>query len=653
VARAQCSAEGCESDAAWGTRTKPAWCQKHAREKFCSTGMEPREDVVKATTFTLAACVACGTETHVKLEYALEKAGIGESPCRACYWKQWAADVRRLQHNPFAKEDREVQEVAEEHGYEYRGPLTSPSLRDDPHLVRCIDCGRITAERCGDIGWGCQCRKASKTPARPRGAKGELFKDSGSRALTLWDHELNGEAELATAPIGATRKAHWRCPRCGHQWIDSIKNLVASPRCQVCWQGGWVASQAEVERYEGVLISQVPELLAAWAGEADPATILVLTPGSTPTLFRCPRGHRPTMHPLMLLRSGCSVCGSEESNARVERLQSALTETMPGEHVSTRLAPELADQWHPDRNPRLDLRTISPNSKRDVIWRCQECSHEWGESPKSRQYANSLLCPKCRSIFASLAFVMPELAVEWSPRNPRTAWQVRPHGSTQFIPEWICSVNSEHVFEAALSSRASGAGCPECSLHGKSLVELAHHAAADRALGSARSGTRLRTKTGRTWHVDITVEREDLRLVIEYDNSYWHRYKADLDTRKSCELLNEGWAVVRLREHPLRPLPIDEPDRYLELTVYAAAPAPEEVMQRVAAWAGIAVPPVVDGQHVVGTTQMVVTGRDNPLSRNAQSLSERPVPGVDVTRGSKRAGPSPSPMPELVPIRGG
>ena len=49
--------------------------------------------------------------------------------------------------------------IAEENGFDYLGPLTAPSLPDDPHHTRCRRCGKISAERLGDIGFGCACSR--------------------------------------------------------------------------------------------------------------------------------------------------------------------------------------------------------------------------------------------------------------------------------------------------------------------------------------------------------------------------------------------------------------------------------------------------------------------------------------------------------------
>ncbi len=65
---------------------------------------------------------------------------------------------------------------------------------------------------------------------------------------------------------------------------------------------------------------------------------------------------------------------------------------------------------------------------------------------------------------------------------------------------------------------------------------------------------------GARWLVDITtVTTTGLEVAIEYDGAYWHADKATIDTAKSLDLLAAGWAVVRLREHPLLSLSIDHP----------------------------------------------------------------------------------------------
>lgn len=213
-------------------------------------------------------------------------------------------------------------------------------------------------------------------------------------------------------------------------------------------------------------------------------------------------------------------------------------------------------------------------------WTDPHCGREWQAAPAEREKGSRLRCPTCDTILDSLGWHFPEIAIEWSPTNPRTAWQVRPSGQTPFLPVWVCQTNPAHTWQATLTCRASGSGCPECLQTGKSKVELDHHAAAVTAFGHAVSGQRR----GR-WLVDICTTLSDgTPLVIEYDGAYWHATKVDLDTTKTLDLLDTGHLVVRLREHPLAALPIEH-DRYTEITVHSTTPNPAEVIARVQQWA--------------------------------------------------------------------
>jgi len=163
----------------------------------------------------------------------------------------------------------------------------------------------------------------------------------------------------------------------------------------------------------------------------------------------------------------------------------------------------------------------------------------------------------------------------------RVKWLI---ASNHLDPAWICSFDPTHVWTATLSSRTSGSDCPECREIGKSKVELDHFAAAKTLFGKARSGVKLRSSefTHRpTWTADITVPLTGSQtLVIEYDGGHWHQDKADIDCAKSLDLLAGGYRVVRLREHPLRSLEINDA-LYSKLVVYATAPDPQATVARI------------------------------------------------------------------------
>jgi ssDNA-binding Zn-finger/Zn-ribbon topoisomerase 1 len=407
----------------------------------------------------------------------------------------------------------------------------------------------------------------------------ELLKDSGPPVLAWWDHERNDTATWETVTVRARREAHWRCPDCDLRFTARIDDMVTVRECPDCEPRHRAERQAELDRYKDLTIADVPELLAAWADDADPSRVMVVG-GPQLQRFRCSEGHHPRLTPYSFLRSGCPSCRGNAT--RTARLDAVAAD--PAAHG---LNPEIASQWHPTKNARIRLETISPGSRRLLWWREPSCGHEWQQTPADREKGQRLRCPQCRTILDSLGYHYPELAAEWSPANPLSAWQVRPSGQTAFTPVWVCANQPGHTWQATLSSRAAGSGCPECREAGKSRVELAHHAAAQRLFGNAASGRAVRSEAfarRARWLVDIVIELPSgEQVAVEYDGAYWHADKVAVDTEKSTDLLAAGFWVARLREHPLPPLPVVH-DRYREFVVHSSAPDAEATMAQVHQW---------------------------------------------------------------------
>lgn len=318
-------------------------------------------------------------------------------------------------------------------------------------------------------------------------------------------------------------------------------------------------------------IAEMPELLSAWADDRDPARV----PASEAReLYRweCPQGHHPRRGIRRWMEAGCPSCHGLETRA--------------AEADTVRLAPELVSQWHPTKST-LRIEGLSAGSSRSVWWRDPGCGHEWAASPGDRDYEPRWRCPDCHTRCDSLAWSYPELAVEWAPENALGAWHVRPTGKMLFIPTWICRTDASHRWEAPTTARVNGADCPECKISGKSRVELSYMKVARSRFESVASGRTLRSDAFRrrhTWAADILIEASEIpATVVEYDGTYWNADWVEIDSDKSCDLLAAGYRVVRLCEHPLSPLEIEDPN-YTEIVVYAAAPQPDPVIEKVAAW---------------------------------------------------------------------
>lgn len=594
-----CSTSGCPNPAAYKTRSKPAWCTSCIDQILREGGLRADEPFTGPNDWRLTTCLDCGVQAHYKFDYTLGKNAQQEKTCRACYWTEWAKLARQMSGETTPRRTYSREEIIDHldrNGYDFVATTVEVNDGNDPIIARCRSCRRLSAERMGDIDWGCACtrnvRSATPTaetaptaPARnirsanPVRAKTTklLLSESDDAALEWWDHERNDEKIFRTVTLRATRICHWMCPECRLSFpakvVDMTVGRHSCPDCKAIRDAAW---DAEYERWKSTPVADVPELRAAWADEADPQSVMVAGDWRL-RRFRCPAGHHPRISPLTFLQSGCPSCRAAETR---KTQKNWLADTLP----------EIASQWHPRRNGRLTAHDVVWDSQRSVWWLAECCGHEWKETPRSRDKYDRLHCPRCKTILGSLAWQDPGLAEEWSPANPLTAWNVRPHATTPFVPEWICATDTAHVWRSPLSGRSNGSECPECKVVGKSKVELAHHAAAVDVFTGARSGAILRSSKfthRRSWSADISLDFNGRTLVIEYDGAYWHMPPAKVlvDTSKNADLLAAGHLVVRLREDDLPPLVVGHP-HYLEIRVYSSAPRPEAVMEEVRAWLG-------------------------------------------------------------------
>lgn len=132
--------------------------------------------------YLFTRCKQCGTEAHYRLRYILDKNAIGEKVCRTCFWIGWY-DERRVIFNKSIQnlldqgedlddlidqgvvtarhslEIKAAQKLAHDNGFDLVEIRQGNREGDDVLVVRCKNCGRQTAERPGDVAFGCTCRK--------------------------------------------------------------------------------------------------------------------------------------------------------------------------------------------------------------------------------------------------------------------------------------------------------------------------------------------------------------------------------------------------------------------------------------------------------------------------------------------------------------
>jgi rubrerythrin len=133
------------------------------------------------------------------------------------------------------------------------------------------------------------------------------------------------------------------------------------------------------------------------------------------------------------------------------------------------LHPKLAKEWHPTKNGDLTPAMVKCGSNKSVWWVCAR-GHEWQTDVFKRTHGAD--CPFCRGRkvlagFNDLAAIRPELTVEWDyARNTVQPTEVTVGTSRKAW--WICRVCA-FSWQARVSSRALGHGCPNCA--GRAVVK--------------------------------------------------------------------------------------------------------------------------------------------------------------------------------------
>ena len=126
------------------------------------------------------------------------------------------------------------------------------------------------------------------------------------------------------------------------------------------------------------------------------------------------------------------------------------------------LYPNIAAEWHPDKNAELSPDQVKPYSNKLVWWRCAH-GHEWQTTINNRTF-HETGCPYCTGLIPikgenDFATLYPALLAEWDfDSNDIDPSQIRPYSNRKVA--WKCTHG--HKWIARVAHRTSGKGCPVC-----------------------------------------------------------------------------------------------------------------------------------------------------------------------------------------------
>lgn len=262
-----------------------------------------------------------------------------------------------------------------------------------------------------------------------------------------WHPTQNGDLTPQMVLPGSHKAVFWVCGR-GHVWRAQVKSRVAGCGCPVC-------ANREIRAGENSLADQFPAVAAQWHpdknGSLSPERI---ASGSHRKIWwQCEQGHvwQASVVSRTSGGTGCPICAGRK--------------VLPGENDLASRFPEIAAQWHPDKNGTLTPDQVTFASNRKVWWRCA-LGHAYQAAIGARTVRQSG-CPYCagRKVLAGfndLAHLEPELAAEWHPTlNGTLTPEMVTSGSRKKV-WWVCGQG--HVWKAVIYSRTGDkkCGCPVC-----------------------------------------------------------------------------------------------------------------------------------------------------------------------------------------------
>jgi len=368
-----------------------------------------------------------------------------------------------------------------------------------------------------------------------------------------WNYVKNPGKKPEDYSFGCHEKVWWICTECGGSYERSIKDRVhkGSGLCPTCARSqaaekrtasGALKKAAATRSFNKIkagksLADTHPEILPLWDHEKNILKPTEVTAGShTEVFWRCPEGHS-YRRAVKTQVSGqkCAVC----SNRTLVR----------GVNDLATVCPQIAGEWHPEKNGELTPADIVYGSSEVVWWRCPENpDHVWKAKVYDRT-ANGHGCPYCKNLKINegdndFATLFPEIAAQWDYElnGDNVPSQFSCH--SKYKAHWICGKG--HRWQVSISSRVFFlSSCPECSREQRtSFPEQCTLFYVEKYFPAVKGRN---SKLG----AEADLFLEERKTVIEYDGEHWHRKKVEKDRKKTETFRRKGYRVIRLREKGL------------------------------------------------------------------------------------------------------
>lgn len=332
-----------------------------------------------------------------------------------------------------------------------------------------------------------------------------------------WHPTKNGNLTPQKCRYGSSRKVWWLCPNCGRDYQASIYGRVMGSGCRRCIHTNHTSypEQALFHYIQQVYPDAINRYKTDWLGRMELDIFIpslnyaIEYDGSrwhTKSTIKQEQKKYALCHDhnitLLRVREEISELGTDIADREIgvvtkdgkPCLEATIIEVVrfinfslkrvsinlkqdelnirekylckPRDSLQNKY-PEIAKQWHPEKNGQITPDMVKPGSEIKVWWKCSKCGYEWHSSIKHKTRTKKATCPACSNQVLipgrnDLATTHPELAKEWHPTkngdvtpnniitgNGRKYW-------------WKCS-KCGYEWQATITHRKfSNSGCPDC-----------------------------------------------------------------------------------------------------------------------------------------------------------------------------------------------
>ena len=284
-----------------------------------------------------------------------------------------------------------------------------------------------------------------------------------------WNYERNGLLTPDKVPAGSSKKVWWKCEY-GHEWQAIISSRTEKSDCPFC------LNQKVLKGFNDIKTTN-PDLLVEWNFDKNKIKPDEITSGSNQKIWwKCSKcGHEWNAIVNSRVRgNGCPNCKKDKISIQQKVAGLKKYGSLKKKH------PTLLNEWDYQKNKKIDPDKITSSAKYKVWWKCSKCGYEWNAWIADRTQGKG--CPECGkekmiqkrianqiAITGSLYDNNTDLAKEWNYEKNK---ELNPKSVTSNSNKkiwWKCS-KCGYEWQAIISSRNNGAGCPKCTNHIKRRV---------------------------------------------------------------------------------------------------------------------------------------------------------------------------------------